>query len=344
MKESPCEKTMLILSLFVVADALALRVDTAPKIGDPVDSPRKAKALIDARGVFMLSDGSEWITHAVAMPREMSAIGVTRFGHDGSVRLFLLSDWLPKGSIPGGMCGQVYGVTLLTDGRVVISGGWTDGPDSHNAILILRGAADGRYERDKVIELPGVTHVVGGPRNTILAVTSDANRQGGGPLLTLFDAEGHKIGTGFGDHLSVSAPEAAQNAMKARLLRYSDRDFAFYDPYKETVYMFNVDVLEKGADVGGNRVQFIGDDPATSSLPVLGIDASSNGDLLVARVGRIRGKIGTQLTVYGSDGSVKQSTFLDRPWNLMLYENDRIRGVVLRNGVELDTVALLRDK
>jgi hypothetical protein len=337
-------KTMLILSLLLANNALAVRLAVDPRTAvEPVDSPRKAKVLRDARAAFTLPDGSQWITHRVPAQREPGAIGVTRFGTDGTARVFLVSDWLPKGSIPRGWCGQVYGVTLLTDGRVAVSAGWTDGRNSHNAIVILSLRGDGRYDTDKVIELPGVAQIAGAPRNTILAVTNDANRRGGGPLLTLFDTEGRKIGAGFSDHLPVSAPEAAQNARKARLHRFGERRFAFYDPYSESVAVIDFEVLERETILTPIQVTFVGDDATTSALPVLDIDQSPDGDILVVRAGVIRGTPGTQLTIYG-EGAAKQSVILDRPWNLMLRENDRVRGVVLRGQVALDTVALAREK
>ncbi len=338
-------KTILGLLLLSAGNALALRLNVEPRRGfDPVDSPRKAKVLLDSRAAFTLEDGSQWITHGIPAQREPGAIGVTRFGPDGTVRLFLLSDWLPQGSIPGGMCGQIYGVALLTDGRVAVSAGWTDGHDSHNAILILNLRRDGRYDTDKVIEVPGVAQIAGAPRNTVLAITNDANLRGGGPLLTLYDTAGRRRAALFDDQLSVSASEAAQSSMKARLHRTGERGFVFYDPYKDSVIVFDLEVVEKEVIFTPIHVAFIGEDAATAGLPVLGIDASPDGDVVVARVGMIRGTYGTQLTVYGSDGSVKQSTTLDRPWNLILRENDRIRGVVLRDGVVLDTVAIARQK
>lgn len=337
-------KATLLVWLFLAANALAVRIDVAPRAAlETVDS-RKARVLRDARAAFTLDDGSQWITHGAPALREPGAIAVTRFGSDGSARVFLVSDWLPKGSIPIGWCGQVYGVALLDDGRVAVSAGWTDGHSSHNGIFVLRAGPDGRYATDKLIEVPGVAQIAGAPRNTILAVTTDATRRGGGPLLTLFDTEGRKWGTLFDNDRPMPAPEAARNAAKAHLRRFDGGSFAFYDPFVESVTVFELEVGEKDAVFTPHRMIFIGDDAATADLPVLGIHVSEDGDLLVARVGIVRGTPGTQLTIYGRDGLAKQSATLERPWNVMFREEGRIRGVVMRDGVGLDSVSLHREK
>jgi hypothetical protein len=312
-------KAILLVSLSLAASALAVRIDVPSGAAlETVDSRRKAQVLRDARAAFTLGDGSQWITHAAPVVPEPGAIAVTRFGPGGSAHVFCVSDWLPKGSIPAGWCGQVYGVPLLDDGRVAVSAGWTDGQNSHNGIFVLRALPDGRYAADKRIEVPGVAQIAGAPRNTILAVTTDATRPGGGPLLTLFDTEGLKLPLLFSHDIRMPAPEAARNAVKAHLRRIDGGSFALYDPFVESVIVFELEVGKKEAVVTGNRIIFIGDDAATADLPVLGIDASEDGDILVVRV--------------------------KHPWFLMLREKGRIRGVVLRNDVGLDSVHLRREK
>ena len=338
-------KAMVLLSLSLAANAFAVRIGVQPRAAlEMIDSPRKAKVLRDARAAFTLADGSQWVTHGVPAQREPGAIGVTRFAPDGSVSVYLVSDWLPQGSIPVGWCGQVYGVTLLDDGRVAASAGWTDGRSSHNAIFVLRAGPDGRYATDKVIEVPGVSQIAGGPRNTILAVTNDANRRGGGPLLTLFDAGGGRHGSFFDNDSPMSPPEAARNAAKAHVQRIGERGVALYDPFVELVRVFELVVGENETVLSPHRNIFIGDDATTADLPVLGIHASGDGDILVVRVGIVRGTPGTHLAIYGQDGLVKQSTTLDRPWNVILRDQGRIRGVVVRDGVGLDSVSLLHEK
>jgi hypothetical protein len=331
----------MLLLLIVAANAFAARLDVQPRMLDTaVESPRKAQVLRTARAAFVLSDGSEWITHPAPAQREPNAVAVSRFAPDGSVRVFLVSDWLPKGSIPRGWCGQVYGVTLLTDGRVAVSAGWTDGRESHNGIFILRALEDGSYTSDKLIELPGVSDISGGPRNTILAVTDNPSLPGGGPLLTLLNAEGRLIGHLFDEDRPMSASEASQNAMKARLQRLGEHGFALYDPAADLVRVFDVVVRGTEATVTPLRQIFIGDDVTVAHAPVLGIHGDGNGDIVVVRVGRIGGTPGTQLTIYGRDGAVKEAVTLQRPWQLMLRETGRVRGVLLKDRVVLDTIGI----
>lgn len=335
-------KTLLGFSLLVASNVLAVRLEVKERMTfDPVASPRMAKVLRDARGAFTLPDGSQWITHATWAEREPSAIGVTRFGADGSERLFLLSDFLPKGTIPRGWVGQVYGVALLDDGRIAVSGGWTDKRTSHNAIIILRPLKDGSYETERVNKVPGVRQIVGAPRNTILAVTSDANLRDGGPLLTVYDTEGRMRARGFMHKGRFSPAEAARNASEAQLRRVTDTLFALYDPSGQEVVVFWMEVKDAETIWKGHSVLFVGDDASTAHLPIIGFDAWGNGDVLIARAGNIRGRVGTQLTLYAANShAVKQSIFLDRPWNHMLREHDKIHGVVHRGQVALDTVAL----
>lgn len=334
------KKTILALSLIAAANAFAARLDIQPRRAlDPVDSERMARVLRDARSEFTLEDGSKWIIHRVPAQNEPSAYGVTRFGADGSARVFLVSDWLPKGSIPRGWCGQVSAVAQLSDGRVLASAGWTDGTNSHNGIFVLRALPDGRYATDQLIELPGVAQIAGGPRNTIAAVTDDASIAGGGPLLTLLDTQGHVLGRWF-DGAALSAPAAAQNSVQARLQRISESRFALYDPSVEMIRVFDLAVANGRATLAVRTNVFVGDDAVSAGLHLIGIEAAADGDVLVARSGVIRGKPGTQLTVYDQHGGVRQSTTLDRPWNFMLRENGRIRGVVMRGDVVLDTIGM----
>ena len=339
-------QTTVVLGLLIATQAFAAGVD-APRRSEleVVDSPRRAQVLRSALGAFALSDGSLWVTHFAPARREPGSIGVTRFGADGSEREFLVSDWLPKGSTPGGAAGQVYAVTLLTDGRVAVSAGWTDGADAHNGIFILRAGKDGRYTTDKLIEWPGVADIVAGPRNTILAATFDASRRGGGPLLTLFDAEGRMRAKALDHQRPISPAEAAQTAMKVRLHRFNERTFVVYDPADDTLGVLDIEVLEDKSIWSARNVIFIGDDASLADTRVLGISMTQDGDVLVARVGNIGGKLGTHLAVYGQDSSIRHSTVLDRPWKFMLQENGRVRGVVpLRDGVGLDPLPSRRDK
>ncbi|HEX8152411.1 MAG TPA: hypothetical protein VF698_04760 [Thermoanaerobaculia bacterium] len=302
---------------------------------EPVASARKAKVLRTARAAYTLPDGSQWITHSVPARREPGAIGVTRFGSDGSARVFLVSDWLPKGTIPRGWCGQVYGVALLTDGRIAVSGGWNDGRDSHNAIFVLRALADGAYGPDAVFEVAGVAQIAGGPRNSIVAVTHDVNRRRGDPLLTIFDTRGSILAFLFDRSSSTTPPEAAQNAMRAHLQWIDAQTFAVSDSHAQVVYVFSLQVLDHEVVLIPRQVFFVGEDASTATLPIVGIDANANGDVLVARTGVARGRMGTHLTVYRNDATI-ETAVLDRPWNLILRENGQVRGLVMKNDPLLD--------
>lgn len=331
------KKTMFVVCLLVAANALAARIEVDPhRKLEPAGSERMAKVLLNYRAAFALEDGSQWITHSVPARAEPSAIGVTRFGPDGSARVFLVSDWLPKGAIPRGRCGQVFGVALLTEGRIAVSAGWNDG-DSHNAVIILRPLTDGGYATVKVIELPGVDQIAGGPGNTFLAVTSSAFIPGGGPMLTIFDTDGKILGSFFDGDPTLNVSHAMQNAMAAHLKRLGESRFAFYDKSTEFIRVFDVDLAGPRTKVTTRTSIFLGDDPAFANLKFLGMQATPDGDLVVARMGMINGSPGTQLALYDQNGGLKQKTVLEHPWNLLLQEQGRVRGVVMRDGVSLDT-------
>jgi len=332
------KKTMIVACLLVAANALAARIEVDPhRKLEPAGSERMTKVLLDYRGAFALEDGSQWITHSVPAAAEPGAIGVTRFGPDGSARVFLVSDWLPRGAIPRGRCGQVFGVALLTDGRVAVSAGWNDG-DSHNAVIVLRALDDGRYATVKVIELPGVDQIAGGPRNTFVAVTSNASLPAGGPMLTIFNTDGKILGSFFDGDPFLNVSRAVQNAMAAQLQRLGESRFAFYDRSSEFIRVFDVHLAGTRANVTMRTSIFLGDDPAGANLKFLGMQAAPDGDLFVARMVSINGSYSTLLALYDENGGLKQKTVLEHPWNLMLQERGRVRGVVMRDGVSLDTV------
>jgi len=335
--------TIAVLSLLLAVEVSALNVAIpAQRTLNPVVSPRKAKVLRDARAAFTLPDGSQWIVHTVPAKREPSALGVTRFGADGAARVFLVSDWLPEGTIPGGSAGQVYGVGMLNDGRVLVSAGWQNHGGSHNAIFVLSAEAGGTYHTDKVFEVPGAAEIVGGPVNTILAVTNYPAMRGGGPLLTHFNTEGLRLGAfGSGD---VSPAAAAKSAMAARLHRINENLYALYIPSREEVAVFHLSPGDREFIWSPRRHVFLGEDAAAAGMRVLGLESAGMADdLLVVRSGLYRGRPGTLLTVFGKYHKEKQSEFLDVPWNLMLREFGVIHGVVHRGDVHLDTVALKND-
>jgi hypothetical protein len=342
------KKIMFVLSLLATVSVFGARLDAPPRRNlNAVNSPRRAEVLREARGTFTLPDGSLWVTHPVPAESEPSAVGVTRFGIDGSTSVFLVSDWLPKGSIPNGWAGQVFSVTMLTDGRVATSAGWTDGHEAHNAIFILRGRGDGTYSTDKKFEWPGIAQIVGGPKSTILAATNDPFMRNGGPMLTLFNANGAAIGAHDGSKKPTLARlEAAQHARSVRLQRMSENRFAVYEPATNFVWVMDIEVAAKETIWTGVAGIFIGEDPRTAHLPVIGLETTPGGDeILVARTGRIDGKYGTKLTLYnrGGGGDVKQTTVTDAPWNLMIRENDQVHGVVRHRDVLLDTVRFVAD-
>jgi hypothetical protein len=339
-------KKTLLLSLLLTASASAAHLQAPPRRTlTPVSSSRKAEVLREARATFTLPDGSLWVTHPVPAESEPGAVGVTRFSADGSAHVFLVSDWLPKGSIPHGWAGQVHAVTMLADGRIAASAGWTDGRASHNAIFILRKRTDGWYSTDKTFEWPGIGHIIAGPQNTILAITNDPARPNGGPLVTLFDTNGEALGAHLATNARQTVLEAAQNAWKARLRRMSETRYAIYDAKANSVWILNVEATPKGSVWSTHTSVFIGDDPHTAHLPLVGFEVSPDGrSVLVARTGVIDGRPATKLTLYDKNSAeVQETTVTDAPWNLMIRENDQVHGLVRHREVLLDTVRFVAD-
>jgi hypothetical protein len=334
-------RLFLAASLVIAANAFAVRLEVAPETAlTPVDSPRQAEALRNAIGVFRLPDRSLWVTRLKPSALDPSAMPVTRFAADSSVKEFFLSEWLPKGTLANDHGGQVRAVTQLDDGRVVVSGGWNDGKASYNAVFILRARDDGHYETEKVIRMPGVSGIAAIGGNSIVAVTDDAMRRG--PLLTLVNTEGQRRGILASDP-AMSAIAAAQNASSGRLQRVGESSIAFYNPSEQKIYLIELNASSKDDVVAEKRVVSIGGDAALASLRVVGIDIAKDGDVIVARVGPLDGAFGTHLTIYGADDKVKKTVTVDRPWNHMLREEGRLQGVVPgRPGrdISFDTVRL----
>ncbi|HYR29361.1 MAG TPA: hypothetical protein VEU30_12900, partial [Thermoanaerobaculia bacterium] len=331
------------LFFFVFAlDAAAVSLNVpAQRSLHPVTTERKAKVLRDGRSSFTLPDGSQWVVHSVPAQSEPSALGVTRFAADAPARVFLVSDWLPHRTIPKGWAGQVYGVGMLNDGRVLVSAGWHNRTGSHNAIFVLRARQDGTYHTDKVIEVPGVGEVIGGPANTILAITTRPDVRGG-HLLSHFSTEGVFLGGHAGLGADLPPRAAAQNAMHARLHRIHENQYALYDPSAEKVFVFNLRRGDGEYIWQGHGHIFLGEDAGTAGMRVLGME-SIGDELVVVRSGKYRGRLGTLLTVFDRLQKEKQSEFLDVPWNYMLRESGEIHGVVFKDDVQLDKVAVGRD-
>lgn len=336
-------KLLLATCLLVAVNAFAVRLEVGPSTAlTPIDSARKVEALRNAIGVFRLPDGSLWVTRLAPSAQDPSAMPVTRFAADHSVTEFFLSQWLPKGTLPNDRGGQVRAVTQLDDRRLAVSGGWNDGNASHNAVFILRPCADGSYEPEKVIRMPGVSAIAAIGGNSIVAVTDDTMRRDHGPLLTLLDTAGRRRGILPNDP-AMSVMAAVQNASSARLQRVGDNSIAFYNPAEQQVHVLEFNTSAKDDPVVAKRAVSIGGDAALAKLNVVGFDVAEDGDLVIARVGRLGETIGTHLTVYGRDNRAKQTVTVDRPWNHMLREKGRLQGVVPgRPGrdISFDTVRL----
>lgn len=338
-------KLRILLVLFAVtSQAFAARLDVDSKRPmEAITSERKANVLIQARRVFSLPDGSLWVTHPVPAEREPSALGVTRFSADGSARVFLLTDWMRKGEVRHGWCGQVYGVALLDDGHLAVSGGWTDGSNSHNAIFVLKPRADGGYDTINRFDVPGVAELVAAAPDRIFAITNDPSRAGGGALLTLYNQEGVAISGYAPENRNTSVLEAAQNARNSRVVRISRYRFAIYNAFDRTVDVLDVKPeTARGAVFAPFSKIFIDGDATIANLPVIGI-AATQKEVLVVRSGNVRGHFGTLFTAYNSLADVTAESFLDRPWNFVFPENGKLRGVVHYKDAMLDTIEFQGD-
>jgi hypothetical protein len=193
---------------------------------------------------------------------------------------------------------------------------------------------------------PGVAQIIGGPGNTIIAATSDASMKNGGPMITLFDANGNAIGAHDGTGVNRGSKlEALQHARNVCLQRISENRFAMYEPASSMILIQDVEAEAKGNHWTGISGIFTGDDPHTAHLPVIGFEVSADGnEVLVARTGQIHGRYATQLRLYVTRShDVKQTSVTEVPWNFMLRDNDRVHGVVRHKDVVLDTVRFVAD-
>jgi hypothetical protein len=199
---------------------------------------------------------------------------------------------------------------------------------------------------ERVIELAGVARITDGPDGTVAALTSNASIRGGGPLLTILLPDGAAIAAYLSPLETLTAVEAAQNAGKARIQRVGERSFLLYDPSRGSILAFDltVDVSRHESTFTPIRFTFVDEDPTTADLPVMDISGAEDGDVLVIRTGRVRGRFATLLTVYGSLSSVVEEAVLENPWNHAIAIADEIRGVVLRNSAHFDTIRFRRSK
>jgi hypothetical protein len=298
---------------------------------------RRELALQKVLRAVTFEDETEWIIHPVWAARERSPIGVTRLSADGRAELYLVSDWLPKGSIPRGSVGQVHSVADLGARSIAAAVGWTD-PDGevHNAVLFL-DRVDDKYERRATVDLPGVADVVRGPAGTAIVVTASAHRAGGGPRLTVIAPRG-VVGELLPASEHADARDAVRRLPQTSLQHVGGSEYAFYDPLDRTLYRFT-------AVLAGERVQFralenlsIDDDPATSSDRLVGVFAHSDGGALVARVGLRANGPRTVITMFSSTGAVEGTWESEAPWNAVLRRPGGVDGVVSRGGVQIESV------
>lgn len=333
----------MLLASTVFAD-LNVRVAEEPI---PSSSAR-GRVLRNAIKTFVLSDGSEWITHRLSGYRENSPIGITRIDRDGTEELFLGSNWLPDGTTAPGGAGQIYGITDL-EGGFAVAVGWNRDGRSRNAILVLSGS----YETVRIIEVPGISSVVGGPKSTILALTDDAAVAGGGPMLTVFDTAGTVLGRFFPGQ-SRSPGEAVRNSIRSNLQQIASSRYALYDDLRETMFVFDLHVGDyvmpaprhkwvraAGATNGAAKVAehsriFVGGDASFAQLVTVATHVAKDGRAIVVRTGLVDGAPRSVAAVYRGDGEVIGTWKSKHPWNTVIRSGNEFRGVVMRDGVVLE--------
>lgn len=312
----------------------------------------------------MFRDGTEWIIHALRGPKEeKSSIAVTRFLPDGSLRHFFATDWLPKGTVPIGRIGQVYGVAeLTTPGLMAVSLGWNDGA-SHNAIVIASRTKNDTYVTQRIIELPGVAAIIGGPSDTIVAATSDATRAAT-PLLTVFDSRGRILRELLPALPGFDKVACFRNSRRAFIQRVGDSDFAVYDDIQGAVHFIRLqmsaDLRRFNAADAPFWVKTAGSAPFTTRLVdswvlfvgspetplsqrnVVDVHARPSGDATVTRVGvDLAGHPSTVITVYRHGGGAQIWTS-PTPWQAARREPGKpgITGIIVRDSVELESLEL----
>ena len=84
---------------------------------------------------------------------------------------------------------------------------------------------------------------------------------------------------------------------------------------------------------------FVGDDASVAGAPVIDMAVAGPREILVARAGRLRGKVGTLLSVYNYRDEVADEVFSEYPWRFLIAEKNRLRGIVFRGAPHFDTVA-----
>lgn len=338
MKQLVAVAVILTATLVPAAGASTLRPQSHA-IDSVEKGSRRAKVLEKSVRTIAFADATEWVIHPVWAARETSPMGVTRFAADGAPELYLVSDWLPKGSIPRGYVGQVYGVADLEDGGVAATVGWNGRRgDVHNAVLFLerRGAND--YHLRATVELPGVADVVRGPAGTAVVVTGAAQRTGGGPLLTVVNPTG-VVGEFFTPDTAGDAHLALRNIVHARLQHIGGATYALYDAGRQTLTRFNLIVKREGrAELAVAETFSVDNDPALSAGRVVGLQVAANGSALIARVGRSESGPQTVVTRFSRTGLVDGTWVSQHPWNAVVPRRGGLGGVVSRGAVLVETV------
>lgn len=318
-----------ILVLFATTGALQPRQLTMNNVSDA----KHVHTIRESHAAMALNDGSEWMFHPCPAKDEPSCMAVTRLTN-GEAKPFIAADFLPGpagATIPIGKGGQIYSITDLDDGRKVVSLGWNDGKDSHNALVYVTFSDRDHPTIDRVVEMRGVRAIVGATQGRVLAATMDALIPGGGPRLTLLDGAGKIVKQWLpGDYRTP--PEAARAANDVRLQEVIPGRYAFFDPSDLSVRILDLPTMTFRSAMA------INDDLSGQSIRDFYI--APNNVMAFVTTGRIDGRFRTSIHVYAPDGNVVGKWTGENPWQTVVHHGHVFTGTIVKDDVTTETVDL----
>jgi hypothetical protein len=189
--------------------------------------------------ISSLGDGMLFVALRATAYEPHAMVGFV-VGPQGTTELHA-TDYLPPDVVAPRSVGQIYAATLLDDGRLALSVGWTNAKArTINGIAILKWEANG-WRRDRVIVMRGsVRDVAASPDDTLVAVATDVVDSSGNARIEvdLIDpARG--IRSRLYDR-SRSIDQAEQEALQIRLQRMPDRSVAVFDVAAGTMRLLSL--------------------------------------------------------------------------------------------------------
>lgn len=277
--------------------------------------------------VTPLADGAELVIASLSSDSDPRAIrGVYVQPNDSDLdRLLIASRSIPADQRGDGVFGQILDGTEPDADHLALTMAWRQRDQSvASGVAILRRA--GTFWRpERFFRVSGAAHtIVTGPNGTLLVAMFDRSKAAEGTdLLTVYDLDGHVLGSGF------RLPPGADGGLaiiRARIEHVSGATYAVYDPLSSTVTYLDIAVADGKASFTTR------DSIVIPEGNIRGIHAHADRTVDVVTQGTDRQHPGATITTFAPDGRVIASRTADAPWNFVYWRGEELVALSVRLG------------